>query len=154
MTNIQNPKFKIQRGFTLTEILIVIGIIVVLIGISIPVFRQFQPTLQLSGAVRTLVTNLRYAQQLAVTEQVNHCLQLFLTERKYQIIQCDQTEPLLEITLPDEISSFSATGFTSNKIEFNPYGAVKEKGDITLKNTEGKAKTIDVRPSGFVKITD
>jgi len=144
-----------KNSFTLTETLIVIGIIVVLIGISIPVFRSFQPILQLSGSVRSLVANLRYVQQLAITEQVNYCLELFLAEKRYQVIQCGGTEPLLEVTLPSEIETLSATGFAGgNKVEFNPYGAVKESGIIILENTENKRKNIEVRPSGFVKITD
>lgn len=142
-----------KNSFTLTEILIVIAIIAVLVGITIPVFRTFQPTIQLNGAVRVLVSDLRYAQQMAVTEQINHCLKLFLSEKKYQIVQCGETEAILEKTLPSEIESFSAT-FTNNEVEFNPYGAVKEDGIITLENSKSQTKTIEVRPSGFVKITD
>ena len=140
-----------ENSFTLIELLIVLAIIGILVGVSIPVYRQFQPTIQLNGAVRTLVTDLRYAQQIAVTEQINHCFQLFLTEKKYQIVQCGQTQPLLEVVLPNEIESLSAN-FTDDKVEFNPYGAVKESGTIILENTKNQTKTIEVRPSGFVKI--
>lgn len=145
-------KFSIfRKGFTLIEMLIIIGIIAVLVGIGIPVFRSFQPVIQLNGAVRDLVTDLRYAQQIAITEQVNHCLQLFLTEKKYQIVQCGQTQPLLEVVLPNEVEFLSAN-FTDDKVEFNPYGAVKESGTIVLENTKNQTKTIEIRPSGFVKI--
>lgn len=150
---IKSPIFKKTKGFTLIEILVTIAIIAVLVGITIPVFRSFQPTLQLSGTVRALASDLRYTQQMAVTEQINYCLQLFLLEKKYQIVQCGQTQPILEKTLPDEIVSFSAN-FTNNEVEFNPYGAVKEDGIITLENSKSQTKTIEVKPSGFVKITE
>lgn len=143
-----------EKSLTLIEILIIIGIIAIIVGVSVPVFNIFQPTLQLNGAVRNLTTNLRYTQQLAVTEQINYCLQLFLPEKKYQIIQCDKTQPMIEVYLPEKIKQITSDGFTNNKVEFNPYGSVKENGTIALENTENKIKTIEVRPSGFVKIID
>ncbi len=152
------PIFPKSGGFTLVEILIVIGVIGVLVGISIPVYRQFQPTLQLSGAVRNLVTDLRYAQQLTVTEQKEHCVRFFLENpenKEYKIIQCQDlgAEEILKTVSLQEINSITvADDFSNNEVRYNPYGAVKEAGTITLE-LNGKIKIIDVRPSGFVKVT-
>ncbi len=148
-------KFSIfKKGFTLIEILIVIGVIGILVGISIPVYRQFQPALRLSGAVRNLVTDLRYAQQLTVTEQLEHCVRFFLDDKEYKIIQCqDGAEEILKTISLQEIDSITITNFSNDEVRYNPYGAVKEAGTITLEINE-KAKTIDVRPSGFVRITE
>ncbi len=143
-----------NKGFTLIEILIVIGIIIVLAGIGIPVFRSIQPSVQLNGAIRNLVSDLRYAQQLTVTEQVKYCLRFFPLEKRYQIIQCEEERSLSEVFLPDEIITLTTTGFIDNEIEFNPYGAVKKSGTITLENSKNRIKTIEVRPSGFIKISD
>lgn len=136
------------------EVLVISAIIGIIIGITIPIFNQLQPGLQLSGTVRDLISNLRYAQQLTVTEQVNYCLKLFLSEKKYQIIQCGEVIPLSEVFLPSGIATFDAAGFSANQVEFNPYGAVKEPGTIVLENTQNKIKIIEVKPSGFVRITE
>ncbi len=143
-----------RGGFTLIELLVIIGIIAILIGISVATFRSFQPDLQLSGVVRNLIIDLRYAQQLTVTEQVEYCVRFFQLEKKYQIIQCDQPSPLLEKLLSGEIKTLTVSGLSNNEVRFNPYGAVKESGTVILENTKDKTKTIDIRPSGFVRITE
>jgi len=143
-----------KKAFTLMEILIVISIFGILFLISIPVFKSFQPTLQLNGVVRNLVSDLRYTQQLAVTEQFDYCLQFFSTE-KYQIIQCGGTQPVKEIFLPEEIIELIINpALSNNEIRYNPYGAVKESAAITLKNSKDKTKIVEVRPSGFVRTTE
>ena len=69
-----------RNGFTLIELLVVIGILSLLFLIGIPAFRAYQPALQLSGSVRELVTDLRYAGQLSVDEQVNHGVRFSVSE--------------------------------------------------------------------------
>jgi len=147
-------------GFTLIELLIIVGVIGILVGISIPVFKRFQPVFQLNGAVRGLVTDLRYAQQLTVTEQKEHCVRFFPESeypenKEYKIIQCQdpEAEEILKTISLQEIDSITITNFSNNEARYNPYGAVKEAGSITL-GINGKVKTIDVRPSGFVRITE
>lgn len=151
MANIQDKKNKLNQAFTLAEFLVVIAILVILAGITIIFFKNFQPDYQLNGATRNLITNLRYTQQLALTEQIKYCLKIFLPEKKYQVIPCDAGQPVLEVSLVEEIKSISTSGFINNKIEFNPYGAAKASGQVILENINGKTKTIEVRPSGFVK---
>lgn len=156
---ISNFQFSISRnGFTLMEFLVIIGIIGILVLIGIPTFRNIQPNLQLSGVTRELITDLRYAQQLTVTEQVEHGVLFDSAQKKYQVIKHGEgTEDtvLKEKSLPREIKTLTITGLTNNnEARFNPYGAVKEIGTITLININEEMKIIDVRPSGFVRISD
>jgi len=142
-----------KTGFTLTEILLVIAIIGIISLATIPAIRFYRPNIQLSGAARELVTDLRYIQQITVTEQVEHCIQFFPLEKKYQIVRC--TDGVIEEkTLPAEIETMTVTGFAEDKVMYNPYGAVRESGTIVLENTRNETKTIFVKPSGFVEITD
>lgn len=143
-----------KKGFTLIEFLIAISILSVVFLISLYSLRGLAPDLQLSGTARQIATDLRYVQQLSITEQEDYCIKMFFDTKKYQVIKCDETKIISEKVLPGYISNFSSTVFAENKIEFNPYGAVKESGTITLTNTVSKTKTIDIKPSGFVKIND
>jgi prepilin-type N-terminal cleavage/methylation domain-containing protein len=143
-----------MKSFTLIELLIVLGIIAILSLLIIPTIRNYQPSLQLSGLAREIVTDLRYIQQLTVTEQVEQCLKVFSAEKKYQIKQCDSQEIIKEKIMPGEIKTLSSSGFTDEEVRYNPYGAVSEAGTITLENIKDETKTIQVKPSGFVEISD
>lgn len=146
---------QILRGFTLIESLVIAAIIAILAGISVSAFRGYQPDLQLSGDTRDLISNLRYTQQLAVTEQIEYCLRFpidFPTDKKYQIIQCGETQPVKEASFSETIVELTINPpLTDNEVRYNPYGAVKESTEITLRNTKDKTKTIKVKASGFVK---
>jgi len=151
---------KQSRGFTLTELLIVMGIIFILAFMSYIASSFYLPKIELSGQTRELVGDLRYAQQLAVTEQLNYAVCFFPLggggyEKKYQVIQHGQcgTSPALVERIFDNIE-IEAVNFSNPEVVFNPYGSVAESGGIVLRNSEGATSTIDVRPSGFVKIID
>jgi len=145
---------KSNKGFTLIEVSIVVLIMVIITGISWQAIRVLQPSLRLSSVSRDIVTDLRYAQQEAVTEQVDYGIRISSSTNEYQIVNYGTNQTILEKTLPAGISFSEIIGFSEDEVVFNPYGAAKEAGSITLINTKGETKTIEVRPSGFVKIED
>lgn len=142
-----------KRGVALTELLILITVLAILIGLGIVAFRNYQPSLQLSGVSRDLASDLRYAQQLALTEQIKHGIRFATTTDEYQIIRYGEVEEVLqEKQLPQEVSFSEITGLDNDQAIFNPYGAVRQAGTVTLINTQAATTTIDIRPSGFVRI--
>jgi len=145
---------KSQESFTLLEVLVAITIFIIIASLGVFALRNVQPNLRLSGTSRDLVTDLRYAQQLAVTEQVDYGVYFSTTtEDKYQIIRHGGIDEVLkEEILPEGINFQYISPLTDNEVRFNPYGAAKEPATTTLVNINGKTKTIRVSPSGFVKI--
>ena len=149
-----------MKGITLIELLIIVAIIGIILGTGIPVLlKSLQPDLQLSSVLRDLVSDLRWSQQTAITEQIYSGLTFstVVSPHQYQIVKYGSDEEIIEVIrekeLPSEIS-FSQINFTDQKVMFNPYGAAKEGGTIVLISTENKTGTIEVRPSGFAKIID
>lgn len=143
------------KGFTLIELFAVIFIIGIVSLVVIPALRSYRPDLELSSAAQDLIGDLRYVQQMTITEQVKYGINFLLVEKKYQLIKYGSTEEIIkEKNLPQSVSFHSISGLTGDKIIFNPYGAVEEGGVVSFINNKGVIKNIDIRPSGFVKIID
>jgi len=146
---------KKKEGFTLIEIIIVLAIMGIIVLIGFPVLKSYRPNLRLSGTVRELINDLRYVEQSALTEQINHGIRFFSDEDKYQIIRYGATEEILEEKyFPPEVNFYLISGFSGNQVIFNPYGAASEPGTITLINTGNSTTTIEIKSSGFVRIGD
>lgn len=130
-----------------------VGIVIIMAGVSFAVFSALRPSLQLGSVSRGLITDFRYAQQMAVTEQVNHGVHFSTSTDTYQILRYGTTtEEVASKSLPEAIDFQEIAGFSDNEVVFNPYGAVQETGTVVLVNTAQESKTIEVRPSGFVRL--
>jgi len=140
------------RAITVIEMLVAISIIAILASFIYINLKNYQPTIDLSGASRQLITDLRYAQELAVAQQVKHGIQFFVNEKKYQLIKYGESETIIkEVRLPDTVSFHLIEGLSLNRVRFNSYGAVEESGKVVLINDNSLQKTIYIRPSGFVE---
>ncbi len=143
---------KKNTALTLIEILVAISIIMILASMVFININNYQSTIDLNGITRELVSDLRYAQELAVAQQVKHGIQFFVNEKKYQIIKYGTEEIVIkEKELPQTVSFYSIDGLSLNRVRFNSYGAVEESGQVVLINENSVKRTIDIRPSGFIE---
>lgn len=141
-----------RRGSLLIQLLVSLGIIALLSTISIPLIRQYQPNLKLRAEAKQLVSNLRYTQQLTVTEQKVHYLEMDIIGAMYNIIKQEEPlSPVETVELDPEINFQQITGLTDNRVVFNSYGGVSEAGEIILVNSSGKTTTVTIKPSGYIQ---
>ena len=143
-----------NHGFTITEILIVISIIGVISLIATPSLIHYQKKSKLKSEARILATNLRLAQQFAITEQNRYAVELSLLNGSYDIVNLITSEVIKSIILDPEVDIATTTNLTNNIIQFNPTGAVLEAGTIALINTKHETSTLEIKPSGFVDILE
>lgn len=142
-----------MKGFTLIEIMVAIGIMLIVSGISWAGFIRYQPSLALSAASRNLTTDLRLAQQLSITEQINHGIFFNTLTNEYQLEKFSTETVVLSVKkLPTNVVFCEITGLPDNYAIFNPYGSVLYSGSVCLANNRGQSKIIDIKPSGFIKI--
>jgi len=141
-----------QSGFTLAEIIIVITIISFVTIISLPFYRNLNFNLSLSGQTKELASDLRQAQQLAVTEQINYQVIIDQEHNSYAIINTQTLKKIKEKKLKNQITILAINGLINNTVEFNATGAAISPGNIILTNPNLRQATIEIKPSGYVKI--
>lgn len=135
------------------SILVSAGIIALLSAAVLPYILKYQPNLKLNGAARDLATDLRYAQQMTITEQIEYLVQLDLASNSYKIQKVDTaTTTLKTVIFPAEVNYQQVADLTDNQVVFNSYGAVRQSGQIVLVNTNGNTAVINVKPSGYIQL--
>jgi len=142
------------QAFTLIEILVVISVIGLVLVMSIPLVNNAQKSSKLRNEARQLATDLRYAQQLAVTEQIIYNVVFSTSTDSYQIINSETSEVIKTSDIDQEVSIDDVTGFINETAEFNASGAVITIGEIILINTKNETSTVEIKPSGYVQITN
>lgn len=140
-----------KRGFSIIELLVVLGVIAMFSMVSLPYFVSYQKNIKLKNEVKLLATNLKYAQQLAVTEQIIYQVILAPETKSYQIINSESAEVIKTVNLDDEVDFYN---FTTSTFSFNATGAVLEYGQIVLINTKNSTVTIEIKPSGYVQLIE
>lgn len=142
-----------NKAFTLIEIMIAIAILIIVTAIFSGTLRTIQPSLKLDGALQDLTSDMRFAQQEAVTEQVEYGLIFFKSSDSYKVVRYGESEEhVLEKNLPSGVAFYQITGFSEDTVVFNPYGAAQEPGTVSLINEKGSIALAEVKPSGFVKV--
>lgn len=137
----------------LVELLVALSIIALLAASAIPYLKKYQPNLKLNAAARDLTTDLRYAQQLTITEQKVYQVIFDLIDNKYQIQKTGAaTTTIKSVIFETDITIKQITGLNGQTVVFNYYGGVKESGKIVLTNINNATSTINIKPSGYVQL--
>ncbi|MFA6526002.1 MAG: prepilin-type N-terminal cleavage/methylation domain-containing protein [Candidatus Buchananbacteria bacterium] len=141
-----------SRGLSLAEILVTVAIIALVAAISVPFYRSTTLNLDLNAASRDLSSDLRLAQQLSVTTQINHQVIFTIADNSYLIKNAGSGNIIKSQSIKPPISILSISGFSTDTVAFNSTGAAVESGFITLINPNNRTSTIEIKPSGYVKI--
>lgn len=143
---------RTTNGFTLTEMMVVISIILIMGAVSWPILTKIAPHYRLKGASRELIAAFRETQSLSVSTQYNHLIRFSINDSNYSIYRLDNgVENLVEIiTLPKNII-FSNITFNPVQIIFTPSGSADNSGTIQMANNNGESININISISGQIK---
>ena len=131
-----------NKGYTLIELMVVVGIISLLLGLSINGLDYLIQWNKLNTAAALLSSELKNTQSRAFYEGVYYKLQFWPTLDRYRVYK--QTELIDDITLKD-IDLFN-TNFTDSNLYFYPNGVPSMGGTVTLKNKRGKVLYVIMTP--------
>jgi len=159
---------KIEPGFTLIEMMVVIGVFGILAAIAIPAFMSMLPGMRLNGATRQVMGDLMAARMKAVKENNNY--KIFFnspSSNQYQILDDDNNNDAADTnegltteyiqTEPDEVTPKYhdvIISSSTNDPVFTSRGTIKDFSSvptIVLQNSSG-TKTISGNIAGHIKI--
>jgi type IV fimbrial biogenesis protein FimT len=63
-----------QKGFTIMELIVVVGVIAIVSGILIPVYFSMKPTIRINGAARQIQGDFMWAKMRAVSENNDYVI--------------------------------------------------------------------------------
>jgi prepilin-type N-terminal cleavage/methylation domain-containing protein len=144
-----------RKAFTVLELLIVVGILALLSGFTIPTFQLLLAQVQLSTASSDMEELLRLTQQKTVTEQNIYGVTLIpgaTTVPRFRYNPLDGTKTIQETyTLPSSIRLDTVNLVGETDIRFSTSGAPNVSGDVVLLDVDRtRRRRIDIRPSGAV----
>lgn len=161
-----------NSGFTLIEIVMVVVIISILMAASIPGFQAFN-TVKLNGAVKKMVSDIRYVQQLSVSTHDTYRLAFDTSADTYSVIRANdsvyakdpfsrkdfvvnfKTDPRYRGIDISSVNFGSTPGlqFSWDAVPQNSNGANLTAEGSAVVSYKGQAMTIYVRPyTGTVRV--
>lgn len=145
-------KKNLALGFTLIETLTTLMILIVLatIGLSTAYLRSIQPSSTLNAAVQAIITDLRYASELSTATQLNHTVRF--NTQSYVITRLAQPNVIVKEVALETPLLITQTSLPDNTVEFNTLGAATANGTVTVSHSLELNSTIDIRPSGYVRV--
>lgn len=161
-----NP-FGSSKGFTFTEMVVVVGILVILAGIAFPSFMQWRRSLEYRESARNIVSILRDARSRAVATNFQHSVELDTAFMRYRMRQGDRASsstvwnaiPTREdwTVLPAGVNVACPNLAAPVSIVFNPNGTASWLGaanpaSINVRDSANVFKyTVDVFDTGRIR---
>ena len=153
---------KNRRSFTLIEMLVVLAVIVLILGVSVPFFASFSKGAKLKTVASDVSEILNSARSLAITNRKNYSVVFDFIDYPHSYYIIDEKDQLFgkRYYLPSSIrfhrpnNPDSPTTFSSAKATFSSTGGlIGNSGSVWIADTKGGFRCVTVsNTTGRVKI--
>jgi len=135
----RDNNMKNNKGFTLVEMMVIIGIVAILALITIPNIASWRPKAALSSASRTLKADLGMAKSRAIRDNSTITVTFDTANGTYRIT--DNGGNTIKARRFTGLS-ISGTTFAGNTVTFDRRGRSSSAGDISLTNSSGTIQIV------------
>ena len=141
------------RGFSLIELAVVVLVMGLLLGFSIPAYQSFSSSHQVGGAAENIAGQLRLARQKAIATGVPQPMHFY-----YNTYNADYHIHIGSFVaskwkLPRGVTYLWSTGTLTNmRVTLTPDGRASQSGLVILQNRRGLRDTVSVQLSGLVLV--
>lgn len=158
-----------NSGFSLIELIIILGMISVVSAIAFPSFMKWLPNYRLKAAVRDLYSNMQKAKTVAVKTNQNVLIEFFVgvyapegNVGSYRVF-VDKSAPsgvydggddiLAQISMPKNVSLYfnnftgNTAGYTSKSLPWN-----NNWGSVEFRNSNSRYYKASLSSAGIIKI--
>ena len=144
-----------EAGFSLTELIVVVGVIGIIMAASAPFFLSYLRTSALRTGAEEMVTVLNRARQLAIRDNSNMCVTNDGTRVQYHIATCGGTVwtgPGTDVVGFIRLAN-NITVASGQNVVFTYIGTATVAGTYTVTNPQdSRTMSVIVAPSGRVSI--
>lgn len=137
-----------RAGFTLIELILTAAIVLVIIGLSIPVFKNVYSDLRINLQAQDITALINLAREKAVMTRAPHAIELDINQKTYRMVAIDSEKNEI-IQVKDRWGkrflfpgNFKVTS-TNNLVKFFPDGT-SNGVSISLEDETGTKKQIQV----------
>jgi prepilin-type N-terminal cleavage/methylation domain-containing protein len=142
-----------SSGYTLIEIAVVILILGLIFGFSIPTFRSYRQSQMLEAATQNLVGQLRLGRQKAISMQHEQKLDFSVGTNRYAVKDLTTGQTFGPFRFPNgvvlEDASIVVGGVTGSTITALTDGRYSGSGEFVLRDSKGVRDTVSVQASGL-----
>lgn len=143
---------RTQDGFGVLELLLALAIMAILVVAALPNLQRYLAQRDLQQTARLLSTDLRLAQQYAVTQNEAYRLQYVGAAANYTLLRVSDGTVVKQVDLPATVVITNT--FTGDRAEFAATGAPVQGGTFCLTDGTGALKVEVLPATGRVEITE
>ena len=142
-----------QQGFTITEVLMVLILILIVAGIGFATFNRMAINLSLRTAARDIASDCQLARQRAMAENTPLTITFDPGNHTYTVPTPGGGTQIKALANYRGGVTINSTDIPGAAVVFMPRGTTQQVGTVVLINTRASTATININSTGRANVT-